>query len=60
MLKVKNGSCIAPLLAGLNSGVSNTPYNQAFSRTLFDSGKSLEIIPLGVTHVRIGDDHYKW
>ena len=23
-------------------------------------GKSLEIIPLGVTHVKIGEDHYHW
>ena len=23
-------------------------------------GKSLEIIPLGTTHLKIGDDRYEW
>ena len=23
-------------------------------------GKSLEIIPLGTNHLKIGDDHYSW
>jgi len=27
---------------------------------LFPSGKSLEIIPLGTTHLKIGNDHYQW
>lgn len=26
----------------------------------FSTGKSLEIIPLGTTHLKIGNDHYQW
>lgn len=26
----------------------------------FDLGKSLEIIPIGTIHVKMGDDHYQW
>lgn len=25
-----------------------------------DIGKSLEIIPIGTMHVKLGDDHYQW
>jgi oxysterol-binding protein-related protein 3/6/7 len=32
----------------------------SFSRILFGSGKSLEVIPLGMTHLRIGNDRYEW
>ncbi len=30
------------------------------SRHIHLPGKSLEIIPVGTTHVKIGNDHYQW
>jgi hypothetical protein len=47
------------LVAGLNSGVRNFPSPENIS-SHYPPGKSLEIIPMGVTRLQIDQDIYVW
>ena len=59
MRKAKAGNSTLRLLGGQNFGVRDTRTpDDKYSWLL--TGKSLEIIPLGINHVKIGSDHYQW
>ena len=65
MRKVKAGSYGRRRLGEQNSGVAASLALDGFhgsenSPTCLDLGKSLEIIPIGTIHVKMGDDHYLW
>jgi hypothetical protein len=60
MRKEKGGNCGVLLPGRLNSGVC--PHNETLEAFVILTlvGKSLEVIPLGTTHLRIGNDQFEW
>lgn len=55
------GNFTLPLAEKRNSGVSwLTFYLSEEGPILCFLGKSLEIIPQGTTHLKIGQDHFEW
>ena len=62
MRKEKDGNCVLRLLEKRSFGVRGelAVIRGHFSFHIHFPGKSLEFIPVGTNHVKIGDDHYQW
>ncbi len=54
------GSYLGCLLDGRSSGVCDQCHNRIASAHFTAPGKSLEVIPQGTIHLKIGNDHFTW